>query len=84
MEVFVAAIVVGLIPAWIAHSKGRNFFGWWFYGAALWIVATPHAILLKQSGKKCPFCAELVNPDARVCKHCNRNIEMPDPGPSPA
>lgn len=40
-----AAVVIGMIPAAIAHYKGRNFFGWWLYGTALWIVATPHAIV---------------------------------------
>jgi len=25
--------------------------------------------------KKCPMCAELVQPEARVCKHCSHNFE---------
>ena len=24
--------------------------------------------------RKCPFCAELVQPDAKICRHCNRDI----------
>lgn len=26
---------------------------------------------------KCPHCAELIQPDAKVCKHCGRNIVSP-------
>ena len=29
--------------------------------------------------KKCPFCAELVLVDAKLCKHCNRLLEVTDP-----
>lgn len=44
---FLALTLLGLIPAWIAHRKGRNFFDWWFFGASLFPVALPMAILLK-------------------------------------
>lgn len=47
MEILIIAVFIGLIPAAIAHSKGRNFFLWWLYGAALFIVALIHAIVLK-------------------------------------
>ncbi|MBN2548604.1 MAG: hypothetical protein JXB15_05585 [Anaerolineales bacterium] len=39
--------VAGLIPAAIAWRKGRNFFDWWFFGAGLFPVALPAALLLK-------------------------------------
>lgn len=40
-------VVLGLIPAFIAKSKGRNFYEWWFFGAGLIFVALPAAILIK-------------------------------------
>lgn len=40
-------IVLGLIPAFIARSKGRKFYDWWFYGVALIFVALPAALLIK-------------------------------------
>lgn len=32
-----------------------------------------------QASKKCPHCAELIQPDARKCKHCGEWLN--DPGP---
>lgn len=46
---FVIAVFLGLIPAAIAANKGRSFLGWWIYGALVFIVALPHALLIKKS-----------------------------------
>lgn len=43
----VAAASLGLLPATIAKKKGWSFIGWWCYGFLIWIVAFPHALLLK-------------------------------------
>jgi cytochrome c-type biogenesis protein len=43
----VAGAVLGLIPAALARQKGRNFIDWWFFGAALFPIALPAALLIK-------------------------------------
>jgi hypothetical protein len=75
--------IVGLIPGFIAYKKGRNFLNWWMYGHLLFIVAFPHALLLKETEdslinrgvlKKCSYCAEIVKKEAKVCKHCGNQL----------
>jgi uncharacterized paraquat-inducible protein A len=87
MEVFLLAVLLGLIPAVIAKGKGRSFGLWWFYGAALFIVALPHSLIMKaniqaiedqqlsEGMQKCRHCAEFIKADAKVCRYCGRDVQ---------
>lgn len=37
---------LGLITATIAKGKGRSFVAWWLFGALLFVVALPMALLM--------------------------------------
>jgi cytochrome c-type biogenesis protein len=41
--------LLGLIPAFIARSRGRNFFDWWFFGTSLFPIALVMALRLEAS-----------------------------------
>lgn len=83
MGYFPLVLLLGLIPAAIAQGKGRSFMAWWIYGSLLFIIALPHALIMKRDEaaiarrdglRKCPHCAELIQLDAKVCKHCGRDV----------
>jgi hypothetical protein len=81
----IVAVLLGLLPAYIARGKGENFAGWWLFGALLFVVALPTALLIgpnRAVKRQCPACMGWVDRGASACQHCSRGL--PAIGPSDA
>ena len=62
------ALIGGVIGGLFALIPGLLI--WWLI---LWL-AVPHL------GKSCPYCAEKIRRDARVCRHCGRDVRTGSTG----
>ena len=84
-----AWVVVGLMTALLARSKGRNFIGWWLYGALTFPIALLHALLMapqkhtartrsasSEAQRRCPHCGEAIKRDLDVCPQCWRVVPV--------
>ena len=91
IDMVLILLVLALIPAFIARSKGRSFALWYIYGVCLLIVAIPHSIIISKTTEQkdkelksagyveCLYCKEPVKAGAVVCPHCRRELPQPDP-----
>lgn len=81
MEFFILWIGCGIAAAVVAGNKGRNAAGWFILGFFFGPIALIVALVLSKAGpandeRKCPFCAEFIKSEAKVCKHCGRDIKQ--------
>lgn len=86
MELIIWWIIFGVIVGLIAQHKGRSFGLWWFYGAMIFIIALPHALIMsptneaieererKAGRSRCPNCQEFIMQNAKICRYCNTEL----------
>lgn len=88
--VLVVWLISAFIGALIGSSKGRALAGL-VLGLILGVIGLIIVVFLPAKGgraavatqapRACPWCAEAIQRDALVCKHCGRDApRLPDPG----
>lgn len=76
-QLLLVAVLLGLIPAFIARRKGHTFMGFWLMGTMFFIVALPWAIFAPRNPRvfrRCPHCQEWVSAQATACPRCTRDL----------
>jgi hypothetical protein len=86
--VIILWLILSILVGAYANSKGRSGIGYFILsmiltpvlGLIIAIIVEPDIDKLVEKAistgkrRKCPYCAELVKNEAKICKHCGKEI----------
>lgn len=79
-------LMLGVVCALIAAAKGRSGLGWFILGCLFGPLALLFAAVMSPDKTReesflraCPYCAEKVQMEAVLCKHCQQSLEKAKP-----
>ena len=79
MLILAFALLGALIGVSAAQRRGFSItagvLGGLLLGPLAFLMYFVSGVTRADINKKCPHCAEFVKADARVCKHCHRDIQ---------
>ncbi len=75
MEMFFFWIVMAVVVAIVANSKGRSPVAWFFYGFLIWPIALVHILVSKPTKADPADAGQPRQPDL-VVKHQGREIRI--------
>jgi hypothetical protein len=81
MEIILIWLGLALVVGVAANTRGRSGIGWFFLAvlispliAGLLVLALPKVVAASPGRRKCPFCAEPIRVEAKLCPHCRSAV----------
>ena len=76
----ITACCLGFIPATIAKNKGYSFGLWWLYGAAIFIVAIIHSLVLQDKKEDRNSVPKTLDTDRDIADEIRKCKKLLDDG----